>query len=130
MVLNGFHQIFNLIVIHRVPLTDDEKRQIDEACDMGIDLNDYKAKIFDYVESRMTFIAPNVSMIVGATTAARILGVAGGLTKLSKIPACNIILLGAQRKTLAGFSKTQMLPHTGFVFYSPIVQDTPPVCSQ
>lgn len=77
-------------------------RQIDEACDMAIDLNDYKAKLFDYVESRMTFIAPNLSMIVGATTAARILGVAGGLTRLSKIPACNIILLGSQKKTLAG----------------------------
>lgn len=80
-----------------------EKKQIDEACDMAIDLNNYKATIFDYVESRMTFIAPNLSMIVGASTAAKILGAAGGLIKLSKIPACNVILLGSQKKTLAGY---------------------------
>lgn len=86
----------------RTPLTDIERQHIEEACDMAIDLSNYKAKIFDYVESRMTFIAPNLSMIVGASTAAKILGVAGGLTKLSKIPACNIILLGSQKKTLAG----------------------------
>ena len=38
---------------------------------------------------------------------------AGGLTGLTKMPACNIMLLGAQKKTLQGFSKLQMLPHTG-----------------
>ncbi|XP_031640039.1 U4/U6 small nuclear ribonucleoprotein Prp31 [Contarinia nasturtii] len=107
-------------------LTDDEKMKINEACDMAVDLSNYKAKIFEYVESRMTFIAPNLSMIVGASTAAKIVGVAGGLVKLSKIPACNVILLGSQKKTLAGFSRTQMLPHTGFIFYSTIVQDTAP----
>ena len=46
-------------------LTDIEKAQIDEACDMAIDLNNFKLRIYEYVESRMTFIAPNLSMIVG-----------------------------------------------------------------
>lgn len=86
----------------RTNLTDSEKRQINEACDMAINLNNFKSKIFEYVESRMTFIAPNLSMIIGASTAAKILGIAGGLTKLSKIPACNIVVLGAQKKTLSG----------------------------
>lgn len=92
-----------LLVLNRTMLTDTEKMQIDEACDMAVDLNGYKAIIFEYVESRMTFIAPNISMIVGAATAAKILGAAGGLIKLSKIPACNLILLGSQKKTLSGF---------------------------
>lgn len=87
---------------HSTPLTDEEKRQIDEACDMAIDLSNNKTKLFEYVESRMTFIAPNLSMIVGAGTAAKIVGVAGGLMKLSKIPACNVILLGSQKKILSG----------------------------
>ncbi|KAJ6631714.1 U4/U6 small nuclear ribonucleoprotein Prp31 [Pseudolycoriella hygida] len=107
-------------------LTDIEKAQINEACDMAIDLNNFKLKIYEYVESRMTFIAPNLSMIIGASTAAKILGIAGGLTKLSKMPACNLQVLGSQKKTLSGFSKVQMLPHTGFVYYSQIVQDTNP----
>ena len=42
------------------------------------------------------------------------------------MPSCNIMLLGAQKKTLQGFSKLQMLPHTGFIFYAKIVQDLPP----
>lgn len=69
---------------------------------MAGELSTFKSTIFEYVESRMTFIAPNLSIIIGASTAAKILGVAGGLTKLSKIPACNVAVLGAQKKTLAG----------------------------
>ncbi|XP_017466653.1 PREDICTED: U4/U6 small nuclear ribonucleoprotein Prp31 [Rhagoletis zephyria] len=107
-------------------LTPTEKAQIDEACEMAIDLNNFKSQIYEYVESRMTFIAPNLSMIVGASTAAKLLGIAGGLTKLSKMPACNVQVLGSQKKTLSGFSKTQMLPHTGYVYFSQIVQDTSP----
>ncbi|XP_037933565.1 U4/U6 small nuclear ribonucleoprotein Prp31 [Teleopsis dalmanni] len=107
-------------------LSPSEKSQIDEACEMAFDLNNFKSQIYEYVESRMTFIAPNLSMIVGASTAAKLLGIAGGLTKLSKMPACNVQVLGSQKKILSGFSKTQMLPHTGYVYFSQIVQDTAP----
>ncbi|XP_053687601.1 U4/U6 small nuclear ribonucleoprotein Prp31 [Sabethes cyaneus] len=107
-------------------LDSHELRQIYEACDMAVELSNFKNQIFDYVESRMTFIAPNLSIIVGASTAAKLVGLAGGLTKLSKMPACNVLVLGAQKKTLSGFSKVAMLPHTGYVYYSDIVQDTPP----
>lgn len=83
-------------------LTDLELQQINEACDMAVELNNFKIKVFDYVESRMTFIAPNVSAIVGASTAAKLVGIAGGLSKLSKIPSCNILILGSQKKILSG----------------------------
>jgi len=107
-------------------LTEDELTKIFEACDMALELNDLKLKIYEYVESRMAFIAPNVSAIVGSATAAKLMGIAGGLTRLSKMPACNIQVLGAQKKTLSGFSQVTALPHTGFVYYCDLVQDTPP----
>lgn len=110
-------------------MTKFEKEQIDEACDMAIELNNFKLRIYEYVESRMTFIAPNITIILGASIAAKIMGVAGGLTRLSKIPACNVLLLGQQKKTLSGFSQVAMLPNTGFVYYCDIVQNTPPVSS-
>ncbi|MGH0173939.1 UNVERIFIED_CONTAM: hypothetical protein FKN15_066466 [Acipenser sinensis] len=52
-------------------------------------------------------------------------GVAGGLTNLSKMPACNLMLLGAQRRSLSGFSTTSLLPHTGYIYHSDIVQALP-----
>ncbi|XP_071639627.1 U4/U6 small nuclear ribonucleoprotein Prp31-like [Temnothorax longispinosus] len=107
-------------------LTEEEREAIYEACDMAVELNNCKLKIFEYVESRMAFIAPNLSIIVGASTAAKIMGVADGLTKLSQIPACNLVVLGSQKTALSGFSQVTTLPHAGFIYYSEIVQGTPP----
>ncbi|XP_076458994.1 U4/U6 small nuclear ribonucleoprotein Prp31-like [Babylonia areolata] len=107
-------------------LSDEDLMTVCEGCDTAVGLNDSKKKIFDYVESRMTFIAPNLSILVGASIAAKLMGVAGGLTNLSKMPACNIMLLGAQKRTLSGFSTTAILPHTGFIYNSETVQKLPP----
>ncbi|KAF7227135.1 pre-mRNA processing factor 31 [Nothobranchius furzeri] len=110
----------------RCLLSEDELKQLEEACDMALELNQSKHRIYEYVESRMSFIAPNLSIIVGASTAAKIMGIAGGLTNLSKMPACNLMLLGAQRRTLSGFSSTSLLPHTGFIYHCDVVQSLPP----
>uniref|UniRef100_A0A673AU04 U4/U6 small nuclear ribonucleoprotein Prp31 n=1 Tax=Sphaeramia orbicularis TaxID=375764 RepID=A0A673AU04_9TELE len=107
-------------------LSEDELKQLEEACNMALELNQSKHRIYEYVESRMSFIAPNLSIIVGASTAAKIMGIAGGLTNLSKMPACNLMLLGAQRRTLSGFSSTSLLPHTGFIYHCDVVQSLPP----
>ena len=55
----------------------------------------------------MIFIAPNLSAIAGSSVAAKLIAAAGGLSTLSKIPACNLILLGAPKKNLGGFSTAQ-----------------------
>lgn len=52
----------------------EEWASIREACDMAVDINNCKLKIYEYVQSRMAFIAPNLSVIVGASTAAEIMG--------------------------------------------------------
>lgn len=48
---------------------------------MAINLNNYKMRIYEYVESRMAFIAPNLSHIVGASTAAKMMGMFKGSNK-------------------------------------------------
>jgi RNA processing factor Prp31 len=58
----------------------------------GLELNDAKFHIYEYVESRMAFIAPNLSNVIGPSTAAKLMGVAGGLTALSKMPSCNVLV--------------------------------------
>lgn len=40
----------------------------------AIELDNFKQEIYAYVESRMSFIAPNISVIVGASTAAKLMG--------------------------------------------------------
>ncbi len=72
------------------PLTLSELEMVLEACVVALSLDDARNQIVAYVESRMNIIAPNLSAVVGTTTAAKLMGAAGGLNALSKVPACNI----------------------------------------
>ncbi|KAI0053082.1 Nop domain-containing protein [Auriscalpium vulgare] len=107
------------------PLTDADWKSVERACDLADRLEEARKKIFMYVSSRMSILAPNLSAIVGTTTAAKMLGAAGGLSALAKMPACNVHLLGAQRKITAGFSTATQRRHTGFIYQSDLVQQTP-----
>eukprot|EP00911_Craspedida_sp_UC1_P001086 UC1_evm1s813 len=107
------------------PLESDDVVRVREACAVGEQLRCAKADILRFVESKMALLAPNVAHICGALTAAKLLGVAGGLTALSKMPACNILLLGAQKRSAHGMSGTSALPHTGFIYYAALVQAQP-----
>lgn len=99
---------------------------IEEACIMAQELNAFKMKIFEYVESRMSFIAPNLSAVVGASTAAKLMGAAGGLMNLAKMPADYIMHIGKQKKAQMGMSQSSTLPHVGFIYQCAIIQETPP----
>ncbi|RXW25822.1 hypothetical protein EST38_g99 [Candolleomyces aberdarensis] len=107
-------------------LPDAKWAAIERACNLADRLEEARKQIFMYVSSRMNVLAPNLSAIVGTTTAAKLLGVAGGLAGLAKMPACNVHLLGAQKKIAAGFSSATQKRHTGFIFQSDLVVQTPP----
>ena len=60
--------------LYRKPLDSMEMDRVMEACDTALELEKYKSRIYSYVESRMTFIAPNLSVLVGAPIAAKLMG--------------------------------------------------------
>lgn len=107
-------------------LTEEELDSIEEACTLAQDLNMLKMRIFEYVESRMNLFVPNLTNIVGSCTAAKLMGSAGGLTNLSRMPSCNVLVVGKEKKTQLGLSQSTMKPHTGHIYYCPLVQEAPP----
>lgn len=108
------------------PLPNDVLAKTVEACDRALVLDSAKKKVLDFVESRMGYIAPNLSAIVGSAVAAKLVGTAGGLSALAKMPACNVQLLGARKKNLAGFSTATSQFRVGFIEQTEIFQSTPP----
>ncbi|KAI9332516.1 hypothetical protein BDR26DRAFT_806339 [Obelidium mucronatum] len=105
-----------------------DQKQLDvvfEGCDMALELENVKRTILEYVESRMTFLAPNLTAILGSTVAAKLMGAAGGLTALSKIPACNLVVIGKMGKTDTGLFAKGQLKHAGYIYYSEMVQMVP-----
>jgi U4/U6 small nuclear ribonucleoprotein PRP31 len=57
---------------------------------MALQLEEDKAAILRLVQLKMDRIAPNLSAAVSTEIAAQLMGVAGGLANLSKMPACNV----------------------------------------
>ncbi|KAJ8640280.1 hypothetical protein MRB53_016974 [Persea americana] len=108
------------------PLPEENLQKTIDACDRALDLDSAKKKVLDFVESRMGYIAPNLSAIVGTAVAAKLMGTAGGLSALAKMPACNVQLLGAKRKNLAGFSTASSQFRVGYFEQTEIFQSTPP----
>ncbi|KAF5203130.1 U4/U6 small nuclear ribonucleoprotein Prp31-like protein [Thalictrum thalictroides] len=100
-----------------------------DACDRLLILDLEKNNALAFLETRMGYISPNLSAIVGSCCCCKANDDCGGLSDLAKMPACNVQLLCAKRKTLAGFSSATSQLHIGFVEQTEIFQSTPPSLS-
>jgi len=76
------------------PLPEENLKKTVDICDQALALDLAKKKVLDFVESRVGHIAPNLSAIVGTEVAVKLMGTAGGLSALAKMPACNVQVLG------------------------------------
>lgn len=95
------------------------------ACDEYFALEDAKGTLLTFIESRMAAVAPNVSALLGTRVAALLVGIAGGVTALSRIPSCNVQVIGQKKRALSGFSRIAVIPHAGVIFDAEIVQGAP-----
>jgi U4/U6 small nuclear ribonucleoprotein PRP31 len=107
------------------PLSDKELGLVMKASEMALDLDTAKRKILEYVQSRMSLFAPNLSVLIGTQTAAKLIGATGGLHGLAKTPASNLATLGAKRATGTGFAITHAEGAQGFLYHSELVHRVP-----
>ncbi|WFC98705.1 U4/U6-U5 snRNP complex subunit prp31 [Malassezia yamatoensis] len=108
-------------------LAKDEWLRIQEACDMVQSLDMTRHRILQYVESRMMLLAPNLSCLVGTSVATKLVGVAGGLAALAKIPSCNLHLLGTSKRQATGLSSIHgnSTRFSGYLAQCELVLNTP-----
>jgi U4/U6 small nuclear ribonucleoprotein PRP31 len=110
------------------PLLVDELVAVDAAATYMEELVEVQQELTRFVESRMESLAPSVCALVGPSTAAVLLGLAGGLAELSKIPACNLQVLGQVKQNAAsraGMSSIASKPHTGILAECELVKSCP-----
>lgn len=106
-------------------LNADELRLVYELCDALTELDECRTRILQHVESRAGYMAPNLVEVVGGEVAAKLMGIAGGLTELARIPSCNVKVLGRMKKSLQGTSSATTRLHEGVVFTCPLVMNLP-----
>ncbi|KAL7628263.1 U4/U6-U5 snRNP complex subunit prp31 [Parahypoxylon ruwenzoriense] len=108
---------------HEISL--EELERILKACHMMIKMDKAKKTLTDYVQSRMNIFAPNLTAIVGSLTAAQLINSAGGLTNLSRTPACNLAAWGSKRQGNTAFATNVAIRQQGYLFHSPIIRGIP-----
>jgi len=111
------------------PLSDEESAKVDQAvADIDAILT-VQRELTSFVETRMTKIAPNVCALLGSSAiAAQVLGLAGGLEELSKIPACNLQVLGQVKQTSTsrgGLSSITTRSNEGILINCDLIQRLP-----
>ena len=110
------------------PLTPEELDSVDRAATYMEEIAEVQQELTRFVESRMESLAPSVCALIGASIAANMLGLAGGLAELSRIPACNLQVLGQVKQTAtsrAGLSSIATKPHTGILADGDLVKSVP-----
>jgi U4/U6 small nuclear ribonucleoprotein PRP31 len=90
-----------------------------------LELEETRLRLLDYIESRMNILAPNLTIIVGSKVAAQMMAMAGGLQELSRMPACNVQMMGAKRKVTNGMSTAALGVRAGVIQQCPIVVNSP-----
>ena len=108
------------------PLSEAELASVRRACEMTLALDRAKKTLTEYVESRMSMFAPNLTTLIGSLTAAQLLNFAGGITGLAKTPACNIPPLGSKKNTTSvGLATNTGIRHQGFLYNNDIIREVP-----
>jgi len=110
------------------PLTDDELRSLNATCSYLDELKSIQTELTAFVESRMERWAPSICALVGPSLAAQLLASTGGLAELTKIPACNLQLVGKHKSTSAsrgGMATQVRSQHAGYLMECPLVVSAP-----
>ncbi|KAK3311329.1 uncharacterized protein B0T15DRAFT_482374 [Chaetomium strumarium] len=106
-------------------MSQEQLQRVIQACEMVISLDKAKRTLTEYVQSRMNVFAPNLTALIGSLTAAQLLNQAGGLTGLSKTPACNLPAWGSKKQASAALATNVGIRHQGFIFQSPVIRSIP-----
>eukprot|EP00285_Hemiselmis_virescens_P017844 CAMPEP_0173379464 /NCGR_PEP_ID=MMETSP1356-20130122/2400_1 /TAXON_ID=77927 ORGANISM="Hemiselmis virescens, Strain PCC157" /NCGR_SAMPLE_ID=MMETSP1356 /ASSEMBLY_ACC=CAM_ASM_000847 /LENGTH=500 /DNA_ID=CAMNT_0014332801 /DNA_START=206 /DNA_END=1708 /DNA_ORIENTATION=- len=89
--------------------------------DRVINLEEYRQRLREYLNSRMHSVAPNLSALVGEVVGARLISHAGSLTNLAKYPASTVQILGAEKALFRALKTKGNTPKYGLIFHSSFI---------
>eukprot|EP00934_Nitzschia_sp_Nitz4_P005149 Nitzschia sp. Nitz4//scaffold56_size114212//84467//87188//NITZ4_003962-RA/size114212-augustus-gene-0.86-mRNA-1//-1//CDS//3329554742//5139//frame0 len=109
-------------------LTSEEMARVHDAANYMDELIQTQSELVNFVEQSMEALVPSISALIGTSTAAKLLGLAGGVAELAKIPACNLQVLGQVKQNAAsraGLSAATTKQHVGLLADCDLVRSVP-----
>ena len=86
-----------------------------------VDLSEYRTQLFEYLETKMHDVAPNLTCILGESVGARLISKAGSLLNLCKCPASTVQILGAEKALFRALKTRGKTPKYGLLYHSSFV---------
>ncbi|KAM1339897.1 hypothetical protein ACFX2H_038360 [Malus domestica] len=86
-----------------------------------MDLAEYRKRLYDYLVSKMSDIAPNLASLIGEVVGARLISHAGSLTNLAKCPSSTLQILGAEKALFRALKTRGNTPKYGLIFHSSFI---------
>ena len=108
-------------------LRDEDIKIIQEYARMYKEMSVVRKDLDKYIEKTVKEEMPNINALLGSTLAARLLGLAGSLEKMAKMPSSSIQLLGAEKslfKFMKGREKARP-PRFGILYLHPDISTNP-----
>ncbi len=105
-----------------------EQEELDEVMRFAsslLSLYEEKKSLESYILHRMESAAPNITALVGSNLGARLISLAGGLKRLSQLPAGTVQLLGAEKAMFLHLRSGKKPPKHGIIFQHPDVHRSP-----
>jgi len=86
-----------------------------------ISLAEYRTNLHNYLNNKMSVVAPNLGALIGDIIAARLISHAGSLTNLAKYPASTVQILGAEKALFRALKTKGNTPKYGLIFHSSFI---------
>ena len=94
---------------------------IEKFADRVIALANYRKELTEYLQSKMSSVAPNLAALIGDSVGARLISHAGSLTNLAKYPASTVQILGAEKALFRALKTRGNTPKYGLIFHSSFI---------
>ena len=82
----------------------DQDNQIKNKYEKILNLFEEKNMLLNFISNNMKYLAPNLTLLLGAEISAKLVTEAGGLQELARTPSGNILNMGRHELNLEGFS--------------------------
>ncbi|MEM2110321.1 MAG: C/D box methylation guide ribonucleoprotein complex aNOP56 subunit [Candidatus Bathyarchaeia archaeon] len=104
-------------------LHESDIEQIQAMCIDTLQLYETRDKLEKYVDDLMAEVAPNIRALIGSALGARLIGIAGGLNNLAKMPASTIQVLGAEKALFRSLTTGARPPKHGIIFQHILIRE-------
>ncbi len=108
-----------------IDLIEGEKEMLMSAASLALQVNAAAEKLGSFIDGAASKAFPNLTAMLGPKLASRVVRGAGGLERLSRMPAGTVQLIGAEKALFRHLNRGRKPPKHGIIFQDILIHSSP-----